>query len=334
MAIDWHAFEEVLRGAHRFIITSHVRPDCDALGSELAMDAWLRRLGKQTLICNSDPTPASLRFIDPDHRIQSLPIEVEPYRLNDHFGVGPFDVLLIVDTSSWNQIGRMAAYARDTNIRVAVLDHHQTEDNLGHDVFKDATVEATGRLIMDGLAATRTPLYPEMATPLFAALATDTGWFRYPSVNEGTYRAAAKLIEAGAEPYEIYRTLFEQESIAALKLQGRALDRLVFERGGRLAHSYLLRSDYQELSATTNDADNLVNQPLRTPQVQVAVFFSELPDNSFKVSLRSRGSFDCSRLAELLGGGGHQNAAGVRLEGDLESVRKLALDSVRAAMED
>ncbi|OYV85010.1 MAG: phosphoesterase, partial [Planctomycetia bacterium 21-64-5] len=201
--IDWARFASLIHFHQRFLLTSHIRPDCDALGSELGMAGLLDALGKDVLIVNAQKTPPNLAWIDTARRIKTLGVDVQLPDLADR------EVMLVLDTSAWQQLGDMAIVLRQTTAKKAVLDHHVSEDDLGAEAFKNVQAEATGRLVLEAAGWLGVPLTPEIATPLFAAIATDTGWFRFSSTTGDTYRFAGQLVDAGAKPTEIYRSLYE-----------------------------------------------------------------------------------------------------------------------------
>jgi phosphoesterase RecJ-like protein len=326
MSIDWPRLVEIIRGANRFVLTSHIRPDCDALGSELGMAGVLEALGKDVLIVNGQATPPNLAFIDPERRIKALGADIQADELRDR------EVLMVLDTSAWAQLGPMGDVIRTTPARKLVLDHHQSEDDLGAELFKNVSAEATGRLVVEAAEQLGVKLTPRIARPLFAAVATDTGWFRFPSASAGTYRIGAKLIEAGASPSEIYRELYERDTLGRVRLRGVVLTRVEIELDGRLGHTYVAKDDFARLHALPSDTEDLVNLVLGVEGTEVAVIFVELLSGGLKVSFRSRGTLDCSRLSQQFGGGGHKAAAGASLDGTLDDVRPRVLDAVRAAM--
>jgi phosphoesterase RecJ-like protein len=327
MSIDWQRFAAVIRAHQRYVLVSHIRPDCDALGSELGMAAVLRKLGKHVRIVNGHPTPPNLAFIDPQREIGVIGQTVQPTELTD------YDALLILDTSAWAQLGPMSDWIRGFAETKLVLDHHVSEDDLHAEAFKDVTAEATGRLVVEAAAALGVKLTPEMAMPLFAAVATDTGWFRFASASAGTYRVAAELIDAGAKPAAIYNSLYEQDTLGRMKLRGLILSRIAAELGGRLAHTYVAKEDFATTNALPSDTEDAINLALAIQGTQVAVIFVEQQTGGFKISFRSRSAVDCSKLAEKWGGGGHKAAAGAFMEGTLKVVQPAVLDAVREAME-
>ncbi|HEX4146102.1 MAG TPA: DHH family phosphoesterase [Pirellulales bacterium] len=325
--INWNRFSELIRSNERFLLTSHIRPDCDALGSELGMAGVLEALGKQVTIVNAQATPPNLAFIDPQKKLRALGIDVQPAEL------ASAQVLLVLDTSAWAQLGPMAEVVRTTRAHKAVLDHHIDSDDLGAELFKDTTAEATGRLVFEAANHLGVKLTPELAGPLFAAVATDTGWFRFVSVTGDTFRGAGALVDAGAMPQQIYTDLYERETLARLQLRGRILARTQTDLFGRLAYTAALRDDFAATGALAADTEDVVNLALAILGVEVAVIFVEQADGGNKISFRSRTpKVDCNTLARNFGGGGHRAAAGAFLPGTLAEVQPKVLDAVRALM--
>jgi phosphoesterase RecJ-like protein len=171
-----------------------------------------------------------------------------------------------------------------------------------------------------------------MAVPLFAAIATDTGWFRFSSVNEKTFDALSKLVSAGAKPPEIFSALFERHSLARLYLRGRILGNVVEAIQGRLLSTHVTRQDFAETGANNTDTEDVINLLHTVAGCEVAVLFVELEDQVTKVSLRSRTDFDVRAIAEQFGGGGHRAAAGIAYQGPLEEARTAILDALGSAM--
>lgn len=326
MTINWTAFAQIIAQHQRFVLTSHVRPDCDALGSELGMAGILETLGKHVRIVNPQRTPPNLAFIDPEHRIAGIHEDVQPTELADR------EVLIVLDTSAWAQLAGMADVVRQFEGRKLVVDHHVGEDDLGAEMFKDVTAEATGRLVADCAEALNVPLDARMAQPLFAALATDTGWFRFPSTSEVTFRCAERLVRAGAVPDVLYRALFEQDTLGRMRLRGRALARIESEQDGRLAYTHVTRQDFAETGAVGTDTEDLINMVLSIVGTEVAVILVEQPTGSFKVSFRSRSALSANDVAGQFGGGGHKAAAGAMVEGPLAAAQQRVLDAIREAM--
>ncbi len=328
MKIDWLPMVELIRSHDRFLLTSHQRADCDAIGSEMALALILEALGKQVVIVNADEVPEHISFMDPYGRVAVLGVTAPLEALRG------FDVMIVVDTSAWGQLGGMAEVLRSFRGVKAVIDHHASEDDLGAQVFKDSTAEATGRLILQLAKELGVPLTPDIAAPLFAAIATDTGWFRFPSVTADTFAALAKLTAAGARPASTFAQLFEQHSLPRLHLRGRILERVKPECGGRMMWTHVSAADFRETGAQKTDTEDVINMLLTVKGVEVAVLFVELEPLVTKVSLRSRSGFDVNQLAAQFGGGGHKAAAGITFAGPMAEAQQAVLDAVRGAMEE
>ncbi len=319
MTIDWQPLKRIIADHKSFLLTSHCRADCDAIGSELAMAEILESFGKKVRIVNGDEVPNHLRFFDPENRVQTLGQGVTAADLKD------FEVLMVLDTSAWVQLGPMAEVVKQfTGVRV-VVDHHVSQDDMQAFVFKDPTAEATGRLILDLSAALDVSLTPTLAQILFTAIATDTGWFRFSSVAEGTFLSLAKLVAAGANPPAVFAALYEQHTLARLMLRARMLSNIESLADGRLMVTHVTKQDFAETSAEPADTEDVINSLLTVAGSMVAVLFVELKKIT-KVSLRSRGDFDVRTIAERFGGGGHRAAAGIAFEGTLDAARNAVVD--------
>jgi len=325
--IDWARFVEIIESHERFLLTSHIRPDCDALGSELGMAGVLETLDKQVLIVNGQVTPPNLQFIDPDRKIKALGVDIQAKDLDD------IEVLMVLDTSAWAQLGPMADVVKATRARKVLLDHHVDADELGAELFKNTKAEATGRLVVEAAEQLRVALTPVIARPLFAAVATDTGWFRFGSTTGETMRVAGKLIDAGADPAAIYADLYERDTLARLQLRGRILARTKNELDGRLAYTTVLKEDFAATGALPSDTEDVINLTLAIAGTEVAVIFVEQATGGFKLSFRSRTpAVSCNELARQFGGGGHKAAAGAFINEPFEAAQSKVLDAVRKAM--
>lgn len=324
--IPWSRFADIVRTHRRFVLTTHIRPDGDALGSELAMAAILESLGKDVVLCNAFAVPPNLQFLDPERKSRHLGVDVSAAELADR------EVFIILDTTAWAQLGAMAEVVKSTKALKVVLDHHVSGDDLGAELFKNTEAEATGRLVVEAADQLGVALSPKIAQPAFVALTTDTGWFRFSSTSSDTLRLGARLVDAGAIPDQLYKQLYENDSHGRLQLIGRALAHTQTELGGRLIHTWLEQSDFAASGAAPSDSEDIINMTLAVGGTQVAVILVEQPTGGFKISLRSRSKIDCSAIAEQFGGGGHKKAAGAFLNEPLESARQKILDAVRTAM--
>ncbi|WP_404310413.1 DHH family phosphoesterase [Neorhodopirellula lusitana] len=325
MSVNWKAFVNQISHYQSFVLVSHIRPDCDALGSELGMAEVLRAVGKDVRIINAHRTPPALSFLDPAGNIDVLGDSVEAEDV-------VADCIMILDTSAWAQLGDMGDVIRASRADKMVLDHHVGEDDLGANMFKDYQAEATGQLVVQAADALKVPITRAMAVPIFAAIATDTGWFRFPSVTSETYRVIARLIDVGVVPSEVYGDLYERDTIGRLKLRGLILSRTTAEMDGTLVYTHVAKEDFELCGAAPNDTEDAINLTLAVRGTQAAVIFVGQIRGGFKLSFRSRCGMDCNEIAQQFGGGGHKAAAGAFLEGTLDDVQGRVLPVVREAL--
>lgn len=324
MPLDWAPFVDLVHRHQRFLLTTHVRPDGDGLGSMLALDEVLRQHGKDVRLVIASTFPARYAFLDPTGRIEAFTMPGDAWRQTD--------VVLILDTGTWNQLDSFGPFLATLPAVKAVIDHHQTQDELGALRLVDATAEATGRLIFEAITALGGPLPERAAQALFVAVAMDTGWFRHSNTTAATFALAERLVQAGARPEAIYEQLFERNSLPRLKLMGLVLERLQVTHGGRVAYTELRRTDYPATGATPQDSEDLVNFPRSLAGVEVGLLFMEQPRGGVKISFRSRG-VNVAGVAEQFGGGGHRLASGAVIEAPLEEARARVLQAVTAALD-
>lgn len=326
MSVNWRAFADQISHYQSFVLVSHIRPDCDALGSELAMAEILRAIGKDVRIINAHRTPVSLQFLDPAANIEVLGDHVDAEDIS-------CDCFMILDTSAWGQLGDMGDVIRTASCDKMVLDHHIGEDDLGAVFYKDYQADSTGHLVAQAADALQIPLTRSMAQAIFAAIATDTGWFRFSSVTSETYRVIARLLDAGVVPSEVYGDLYERDTMGRLRLRGLILSRTQSELDGALVHTHVEKEDFERMGALPNDTEDSINLTLAVKGTKAAVIFVGQVRGGFKLSFRSRCGLDCNEIARQFNGGGHKAAAGAFQEGTLDDVRGRVIPVVIAALE-
>ncbi len=325
MAIDWTPFVELVREHQRFLLMTHVRPDGDALGSELALAAGLRSLGKNVRTVIASSLPPRYRFLDPDSsKVEVFTPPGETFR--------NVDAVIIVDTGTWNQLGDFGPFLKTLSVPRLVIDHHRTQDNLGGIHLVDTTAEAAGRLVYEACQALNCPLTSEIADALFLAVATDTGWFHHSNTTPATFELACKLTHAGANPNALYDQLYDRNSLGKLRLSGRALERLRTSAKGQVAWTEIHLSDFPDTGSTPPDTEDLINYPRSVEGVEVALLFIEQVNGAVKASFRSRSVIDVDRIAEKFNGGGHRLASGATINGTMEDVRRQVLAVVERAL--
>lgn len=325
--IDAATYREAARcieSWRRPLLLTHTKPDGDAVGSLTAMTMLLAGRGLDPVSVVFDPIPERYTFltesVSPD-RFDAASWE----RCVDHV-----DGVLVLDTCSYSQLEPVAPWLRSTTLPKIVVDHHATRDDLGARTLVDETAAATCLLLEEWREAARWPITTAIAEALFVGIATDTGWFQHSNTDSRTLASAVNLTTAGAIPHAVYERLFHQESPARFRLRAAATGRVELSAGGRLAILTLPSSVFADCGATLADTEDLVNEPLRIGSVVVSAMLVEQDGGIIRVGLRSKDpvtadlpDIDVSDIAASLGGGGHRRAAGVRVPGTLDSVRKL-----------
>lgn len=325
-AIDWAPTRDLLAKHRRFLLTTHVNPEPDAIGSEIALAEMLRTEGKEVAIWNTSATPRNCAFLDPEGRIKSW--------TGEDLGLASWaDMIVILDVNSWTNIGAVGDVIRASDRPRALIDHHRGGDaDIAGTRVADISAAATGVLIYELAAFAKWPVAPRTAEALFAAICVDTGSFRFGNTDPRTLRVAADLVAAGAKPAEIYAHIFEDVSWARLRLLPLALSTLRGEADGRVAWMAISHAMYQEAGATEEDSDRFVDQIRGLRGVEACAVFRELPDGAVKVSLRSMGRVDVQQVAAGFGGGGHRLAAGANLAGPLDAATRRVVGALERAV--
>lgn len=305
--LDWPEFKRLVDDASRVMLTTHVRPDGDALGSELAFRRLLLAKGKQVEILNPSTTPPRYRFLDPAGAVGHL----------SETQLGPVespDLLVVLDTGTWSQLPGMKPIFEASPAPKVVVDHHQTQDDLGALRIVDVKQAACGMLVYEAFRQFDVAIDQEAANAMFIAIATDTGWMHHPNAGPEVFAALSDLVAKGANPNRIYRALYETNSLPRLRLLGRALDKIKLLKDGSLATVSVSQADIAAAEAHPMDTEDFIVYLMSIQGVEAAVLFIEQKDlKTTKASFRSRGAIDCSKLAERFNGGGHKPAAGATI---------------------
>ncbi len=305
------------RPAGRALMLGHVHPDADVLGTLLAAGLALEKAGWDVVYGGPHPAPAALDFLPGVERYVVLP-RIE----------GRFDVALLTDCPNPGRTEGLIDQARAASGTVVNIDHHPDNRRYGHVNWVEPSAAATGELVYALLAALPADITADIATNLFTALDTDTGSFRYSNVTATTFRIAAELVAAGAEPARVSGALHERRPITALHDLARALALVRVSEDGHVAWLALPDGTVPESFIA---AEELVNYPRSLASVRVACFLRELGE-TVKVSLRGKGDVDVQAIAARFGGGGHRNAAGYTVTASLEEATRDVLAAIRAAV--
>jgi len=314
----------LIRRHDRFFITTHIRPDGDALGSEIALGRFLQLLGKDVTIINSDPPPLNMDWMPGIEHVQLFDGGIEQRKKIDGA-----DVLFILDTNAKDRLGKLVGPVRAARGTKVLVDHHTHPEDWFDVTYARETASSTGELIYEIIAAYDADLIEtEIATGLYAAIMTDTGSFRYSNVTPAVHRITADILERGEiSPAPIHTAVFDTRSVESLRLLGRTLDTLTLIYGGAVAYMVVTPRMLQDSGATSEDTEGIVNYALSVEGVRVAIMFLET-EGGTKMSFRSKGDAHVNEWARVLGGGGHKNASGayltVPLDQAIERVTSLA----------
>ena len=318
---DLQEISQALLKARRIAIISHENPEGDAIGSSLGAYFGLSALGKEVALFNPDPVPSYLAFLPGSERIRA---ELGPDRA--------FDLYLVLDCGDRNRVGGLS---EDLGGPLINIDHHKSNGGFGDLNWVDEKVSSTGEMIYHLLYERMAlPLTEEAAINLYTAILTDTGSFRFPNTTPESLRISASLLKMGVAPEQIASHLYEERSLGQLQVLGEVLSHLELEEGGRIACGLITQEMLRRGQISLEETEGFVNYPRSLRGVEVAAMFKEAGPGEYRVSLRSKGAVDVGRVASAFLGGGHHNAAGCTLLGDLSEVKQRMLGEIRRWMKD
>jgi phosphoesterase RecJ-like protein len=314
-----------IRQGNRFLLTSHVNPDGDAIGSELGLARLLRRLGKGAVVWNLDQIPAIYRPLPGTDRV--------------HSGAEPpagfpekFDGIVVLECPSPDRTGLEQHLGA---LPVINIDHHLGNQHYGAVNWVDSAAPAVGEMVFRLAQALKIALEPEIASCLYLTLVTDTGGFRFSNATPAAFEAAAALVREGAHPEQVSQWLYESQPVAVVRLLGEMLQTLGLHQGGRIATVRLDPEMFARAGAEDGDSEGLIDYARAIAGVDAVALVRRRADGTHKVSLRSRGEVDVEKIARHHGGGGHRNAAGYSFDGaagDTAEIERQVVADVAAAL--
>jgi bifunctional oligoribonuclease and PAP phosphatase NrnA len=301
---------------HRsFLVTTHVDPDGDGLGSQSALVLALRKMGKQVEAVNHSPLPHRYRYLafSPHCRTSDV--------------VPPHDICITLDVGDLSRIRPNAR--REDFGRLVNIDHHVTNTLFGDVNWVDPQACAAGEMVWKLLKALPVELDRDILDSVYTAILADTGRFQYSNTNANVLRMAAEIAEAGADIHRVSRLIFASESFPALKVLRTGLGNLQTFMDGRIGVTTLSLKELKESGANEEDAESLVNFARKVDSVVVSIYLRERSDGKWKLSLRSKNGVDVAKIALAFGGGGHPYAAGAVVDPPLELALEKALAACR-----
>lgn len=310
---------EVFQQHQKFVLLSHVRPDGDAIGSQIALGFALMAAGKTVHLINDDGVPENLAFMRGSQAVQTPPAD-------------PLDVevAIALDTATKPRLGENSLHAASRAALWLNIDHHISNPGYGDLNLIDATSPATGQILYRLIEELGLPMPDETRDAIYVAVSTDTGSFQYPSTTATTYRLGADLIERGLDVGGINSSIYDSYPFRRLELLRELLKTLELSPDGMVASWELHDETRLDLALLPEDSEGLIDTIRAIRGVQVAVFFEELVDGKIRVSMRSKDRrLDVCQIAMEFGGGGHALAAGIRMPGPLEAAKPRVLGAIR-----
>ncbi len=311
---------ELVRAGTRFLLVGHVRPDGDCLGAQAALSRVLVALGKQVFVLNTDPLPPTLDYL------------ADAARFGVYTGgaLPAHDVCVFLDFCELERCGALAAPIRAAGSKRLVIDHHISHGEPWWDAaFVDVRAAATGLLVWRLARELGVAIDAAGARGVFTSIVTDTGWFKYSNTDAETYLASSEMVAAGVVPAELYRSIYQRASREEPRGIARALERLEYFDGGRIAVVDLPLASHSD--ADLGDTDAVLDLLRAVGTVEVVLFLRESRDGTCKLSARSKTARDVNALARRFGGGGHAKASGATLSmGLAEAKQRLVAAALEA----
>ncbi|MFO7768971.1 MAG: DHH family phosphoesterase [bacterium] len=327
----YEALASALEPVRRILLTTHIHPDGDAIGSVLALRNILTATGRKADLVVDDEIPQKYRFLvdGPVHRPDE---EFDRMARED-----PYEMIIYVDASSIDRAGSVEESRGRWTTDGAVLvniDHHAGNDGYGDVVILEPDRASSGELVLKVAAALGVAISPAIADQLFAAVLTDTGRFQFSNADPPSFRAAAEMVEAGADPSRVAQKVYFERPAAFFRLLGRLFSDMERHLGGRICLLTMPQETVREFSPDGQmDTEGIVDFTVQIEGVQLGAFLRQTDREVWRASLRSRGSADVREVAEGFGGGGHAKAAGCEVRGGVEEVKKQLLDAMEGYLE-
>ncbi|HOV98685.1 MAG TPA: bifunctional oligoribonuclease/PAP phosphatase NrnA [Bacteroidota bacterium] len=326
MAVLFETFKVIIDSNQNFVLTTHINPDGDGLGTECALAYFLQQIGKEVVIINHSSTPPNYEFLN-----QVFPItQFNPFQHSDV--IEKADVIIVIDTNSVDRLGSLKPSLQQNKGVKVCIDHHPEPQEFADLYILEEASPATGEIVYRLLnyLNDREPIDKRIAFGLYTAIMTDTGSFRYPKTDPEVHKIVAHLIQAGADPVAIYEAVYEQSTVERTRLLGKALANIQLAHNGKVAYIALTKEMFEDTNTDEVDTDAFVPFTLSIAGVQVGLLFSEL-DDCIKINFRSKGDIRINEVAKHFGGNGHINAAGARVHNvPMKELINQVLDQIAA----
>lgn len=307
----------------RFLITSHIMLEGDAIGSQLGMESLLKKMGKTVSIIDHDAVPMKYRFLPHSSYIRPLPDKKMD-----------FQVAFVLDCPHMKRIGKVSDLI-DKNTLIVNIDHHISNENFGNVNWVDTGASSAGEMIYHLFEHSGYEIDRDVALALYVAILTDTGSFRYRNTTPNTHKVSARLLECGLSVEEIAGHIYWSNTFTSMKLLGLVLSHLAISEDGKVAWLRVTNEMLKRSQAKPEETEDFIDFARSVAGAELALFFQEVKEkNEVKVSFRSRGSIDVNKIAVSFGGGGHQGASGCTIKGSVDEAEKMVLKKVKEAIEE
>lgn len=303
---------------NKFLITSHINPEADAIGSQVAMASLLRKLGKSAVMLDDSPVPGVLQFIKGTEEIsKEMPHDFD------------YQAVIILDSPDLMRIGRVNEYIKKDAV-IINIDHHISNINFGKFNWVEPEFSSVGEMVYDLFKAFKVKIDLDDAIALYVAIMTDTGSFRYSNTSSKTHRIAAELVDIGVQPYEMHTKIYETSSIQDTNLLGESLQTMKLTEDGKIAWLWVTKEMLKKTKASLEGTEGIINFARSIDGVEIAILFRGTgTEDRVKVSFRSKGKVDVNKLAAAFNGGGHPTASGCTVFGKIEEVEKKVLEKAK-----
>jgi len=321
----WNEVADFINKHRTFLLTTHVNPEGDAIGSEMALKIFLESIGKRVYVANSSDTPKNCLFLDPGKDIMIYPDSFREEVMDE------IDGIIIVDVNSWEHVGDLSETLQASTKPRVCIDHHQGENDGFVDVFvSDTSAAAAGVLVYELIRHLGGEITGPIADALYTSIITDTGTFRFTNTDARTFLIAADLYNHGADPFRLHRNIFANRSWGAARLMGPVLNNVQSAAGGKLVWIRATREMFREADAIYEDSDGILELVRGIRDVELCLFFKETENGHIKVSIRSNGKANAYLIAKQHGGGGHRMASGIDVNGPMDdAVSKVIASCLR-----
>ena len=321
MTEEFKKIAAVIEAGRRFLVAAHINPDGDAIGSSLALALSLEKMGKEVVVYNRDAVPFQFTGMPSAERI-----------VRTLEGEASFDAAFVLDCSELERVGSGFSDMVNTDTWVNI-DHHLTNKTFADHSVIDSSACSAGYLVYQLVKLLGIEIDLDIAENIYTTILFDTGSFHYSNAGSEAFSAAGDMVALGVSPWDVANKVFENQPQGRIQLLSHVLNTLKVERGGKIA-SVLVTQEMMKETATGPDAtDGFVNYPRSIEGVEVAFLIRETGKDEYKISYRSKGSVNVAEAAQTFGGGGHRNAAGCVIKGDITSVSSRAVEAVKTVME-